>query len=415
MTDVEQLLRETLADPRHRLEPGPGMYETVRERAHRRRLRKVQVASAFTVVVVMAGVATAIGTGSGHRRQGQTAASQSATPSPSVTPSPSSTASPPTGQATAVDLGVGSTASMSVSSSGVFVGRTQPNQLLAMSLADESVTKRIATPDAVDGTAVDAAAGQVWTWSTAQATVSDSGQTAGTDSTNIHAYATSSFAIDGAVTVATYTFDAAALDGQLWLATNDGLYVVTTAASGPVATKVISGQIFSVAVDPVRHRVLYGAQVNTGAAASPDSLGNIAVHEIDAFTHSLIGVGPPLPIGKESIAIVGDQIWVGGYGSGSTPRLFHLDGSSLQTIATSGFGAGSPLELGPGAIVWPGASVLWVRSGGSEGLACVDPQSGVLLEQWDAVQGPVASVRGHAYAASDGSLDRLSLAGGCTG
>jgi hypothetical protein len=413
MTDVEQLLRETLADPRHRLEPGPGMYETVRERAHRRRLRAVQVASAFTVVVVMAGVATAIGTSSGHRRQGQTAASPSITPSPSVTPSPSSTASPPTGQATPVNLGIGSTASMTVSSSGVFVARTQPNQLLEMSLADESVTKRIATPDTVDGTAVDASAGEAWTWSTAQATVSDSGQSAGTDSTNIHAYATSSFAIDGAVTVPTYTFDAVALDGQLWLATNDGLYVVTTAASGPVATKLIGGTVFSVAADAVRHRVLYGGAAIASAGAS--SLGDIAIHEIDAFTHSLIAVGPPLPIGKESIAIVGDQIWVGGYGSGSTPRLFHLDGSSLQVIATSGYGAGNPLELGPGAIVWPGASVVWVRSGGSEGLACVDPQTGALLEQWDAVQGPVASVRGHAYAASDGSLDRLSLTGDCTG
>jgi hypothetical protein len=409
MTDVEQLLRETLADPRHRLDPGSGMYETVRERAHKRRMRVVQVASAFTVVVVIAGVATAIGTSSGHRRQGQTAAS------PSITPSPSMTPSPPTGQATSVNLGIGSTASMTVTSSGVFVARTQPNQLLDLSTADQSITRRVATPDAVDGTEADTAAGQVWTWSTRQATVDDSGQAAGNDSTSIHAYATSSFAMNGAVNVATYTFDAAAVDGQLWLATSDGLYVVTTAASGPVATKVISGPVFSVAVDAVRHRVLYGAQVSTTAAAPPDSLGSIAVHEIDAYTHAAIGVGTPLPIGKESIAIVGDQIWVGGYGSGSTPRLFHLDGSSLQPIATTGFGAGDPLALGPGAIVWPGASVVWVRSGGSEGLACVDPQSGALLEQWPAVQGPVASVRGHAYAASDGSLDQLSLAGDCTG
>jgi hypothetical protein len=65
--------------------------------------------------------------------------------------------------------------------------------------------------------------------------------------------------------------------------------------------------------------------------------------------------------------------------------------------------------------VWPGASVVWVRSGGSEGLTCIDPQTGSVLEQWPAVQGPVASVRGHAYAASDGSLDQLSLEGACTG
>jgi|GEM_PF-2175279 len=396
MTDVEQLLRETLADPRRRLDPGPGMYESVRERAHRRRLRVVQLAGAFTAVVVVAGVATAVGANSQHR---QVAAS------PSITPSPQ------TGQATSVDLGKGSTSAMAVTSSGVFVARQQPNELLQVSTTNLSITKRVATPDAVDDIAVDAAAGKVWTLSTTQAFVDDSGQSTGTDSTNIHAYATSSFAIDGAVTVATYTFDAAALDGQLWLATNNGLYVVTTAANGPVATKVISGTVFSVTADAVRHRVLYGAEVNAPMGGA-NSLGSIVVHEIDAFTHAVIGVGSALPIGKESIAIVGDQIWVGGYGSGSTPRLFHLDGASLQPIQTAGQDA---LALGPGAVVWPGASVVWVRSGGSEGLSCVDPQTGALLEHWDAVQGPVASVRGYAFASSDGSLDQLSLSGDCTG
>jgi hypothetical protein len=399
MTDVEQLLQETLADPRYRLEPGPGMYETVRQRAHQRRQRGVRLAGAFTAIVVIAGVATAIGVNSRGGHVGQVAAS------PSITPAPS------TSDSTPLDLGLGNSTAIAMTSSGLFVARTQPNQLVEVSTEDQSATKRIATPDAVDGTAVDAAAGQAWTWSSSQATASGSSDRA--SSTNIHAYATSNFAVDGAVTVPTYTFNAAALDGELWLATNDGLYVVTTAPSGPVATKVMSGIVFSVAADAVRHRVLYGSAVAAPAAAN--SLGDIAIHEIDAFTHSVIGVSSPLPIGKESIAIVGDQIWVGGYGSGSTPRLFHLDGASLETLQTNGLGAGSPLELGPGAIVWPGASVLWVRSGGSEGLACVDPQSGAVLEHWDAVQGPVLSMRGHAYAVSDGSVDQLSLAGDCTG
>lgn len=406
MTDVEQLLRETLADPRHRLDPEPGMYDTVRERVHQRRRRVVQVASGFTAVVVIAGVATAVGVNSGHGRRDQVAA-PSITPSPTITP-------PPTGQATGVELGRGSTSAMSVTSSGIFVGRTDPNQIVEISAADQSVTKRIATPDAIDGTAVDAAAGHVWTWSASQGPAS--GQLDGPNSTSVHSYTTSTLAMDGALTLPVYTFDAVALAGDLWLATSDGLYFVGASTSGTMAAKkVASGSVFSVAADAVRHRVLYGAQVTTTAVAPPDSLGSIAVHEIDAYTHAAIGVGSPLPIGKESIAIVGDQIWVGGYGSGSTPRLFHLDGSSLEPIPTTGFGAGDPLELGPGAIVWPGASVVWVRSGGSEGLACVDPQSGALLEQWPAVQGPVVSVRGHAYAASDGSLDQLSLAGDCTG
>jgi hypothetical protein len=400
MRDVEGLLRDTLNDPRRRLEPAPRMFETVRDRARQRRRRVVRLASAVTVIVTIAGVATVIGVTA--QRRGQVAVQQ-----PSVTPSP------PTGQATPVNLGEGSTSSFALAPSGAFVARTQPDQLLEVPSADHSVIKRIATADAVDGTAADAAAGLLWTWSAIQPTAA-SGNSASTGSTSIHVYGTSTLAVRADATVPTYTFSAVALNGDLWLATSDGLYVVDANTTGSTAvTKLASGSVFSVAADAVRQRILYGSPVSTTASAG--SLGSIAVHEIDAGTHAVIGVGTPLPIGKESIAIVSDQIWVGGYGSGSTPRLFHLDGSSLQTLQTKGLGAGSPLELGPGAIVWPGASVLWVRSGGSEALSCLDPQTGALLEHWDAVQGPVASVRGHAYAASDGSLEQLSLAGDCTG
>jgi hypothetical protein len=398
MTDVEQLLRETLADPRHRLDPGPGMYDTVRQRARQRRRRVVQVASAFTAVVVIAGVGTAIGVNSGHRGD------QVATPS--ITPSPQP------GQVTSVELGKGSTSSFALTPSALFAARTEPDELLQVSTTDDSVTKRATTYDDVDDLAVDAAAGKVWTWSQAA-----SGSADGGGSTLITEYATSNLVVEGLVggmTLPSYAFSGTALDGELWLATSNGLWVVGPGKPGGMgAAKIADGSIFSVVADPVRHRVLYGSAGSAPVAAN--SLGSAVIHEIDAKTQAAVGVSSPLPIGKESIAIVGDQIWVGGYGSGSTPRLFHLDGSSLQPIATQGLGAGDPLELGPGAIVWPGASVVWVRSGGSEGLTCVDPQSGAVLEQWDAVQGPVASVRGHAYAVNDGSLEQLSLTGACTG
>lgn len=407
MMDVEGLLRETLNDPRRRLEPVPGLFDTVRERARQRRQRAVRLASASTVIVLIVGVATAIGVNTQNHTK--VAAPASITPSPQ------------TGQATPINLGKGSTTSFAVTPSAVFVARTQPAQLLQLSIGNASLIKTTATPatpDGSDGTAADAAEGIVWTWSTSQAPTLEtaSADPAGTDSTSIYAYAT----LPGTVTIAVpatlpaYTFSAAALNGDLWLGTAEGLYVVALDHGSWAVTKLVSGPVFSVAGDAVRDRILYGSAVSTSAAGT-NSLGSIAIHEIDAGTHTLIAVGTPLPIGKESIAIVGDQIWVGGYASGSTPRLFHLDGASLQPLQTTGFGAGSPGDMGPGAIVWPGASVLWVRSGGSEALACVDPQSGALLEQWDVVQGPVASVRGHAYAASDGSLDALSLSGGCTG
>ncbi len=168
MRDVEQLLRETLADPRHRLEPEPGMYDSVRERARGRRQRAVRVASAFTVVVVIAGVATAIGVNSGQRRVGQVVAPPSITPSATPSTTPSITPTPPVGQATPLLVPAGSTTSLAVAPSEVFVAATQPNQLVKVSMADQSVTRRIATPDPVDGVAVDAASGRVWTWSSTQ-------------------------------------------------------------------------------------------------------------------------------------------------------------------------------------------------------------------------------------------------------
>ena len=373
----------------------------------------VQLASVVTVVVVIAGAATAIGVNSGHRRAGQAVATPSITPSATPSITPSATPSPPLGQATPLLVPEGSTTSVAVGSSELFVAATQPNQLVKMSMADQSATRRIATPDPVDGVAVDAAAGRVWTWSSTQTTAS--GGSDGTNSTSLHAYATSTLAIEGSLTVPTYAFTAAALAGELWLATSDGLYVVGPGSTGSMeATKIVSGSVFSVATDAVRHRILYGAAATTPATDTV-RMGSIAVHEIDAYTHALVAVGTPLPIGKESIAVVGDQIWVAGYGSGSTPRLFHLDSSSLQPVKAIGFGASNGPELGPGAIVWPGASVLWVRSGGSEALSCVDPQTGTALEQWETVQGPVGSVRGQAYSASDGALMQLSLTGDCTG
>ncbi len=406
MMDVEELLHETLNDPRRRLGPVPGMFETVRDRARQRRQRVVRLASATTVIVLIVGVATAIGIGTQNH-------TKVAAPSPI-------TSSPQTGQATPLNLGDGSTTSFAVTPSSVFVARTQPAQLLQLSIGNASLIKSTPTPaapDGSDGTAADAAAGIVWTWSTSQAPTvgTASADPAATDSTSIYAYAT----LPGTVTIAApatlpaYTFSAVALDGELWLGTAEGLYVVALEHGSWAVTKLVSGTVFSIAGDAVRDRILYGAAARIAGGA--DSGYGIAVHEIDPTTHAVIGVGTPLPIGKESIAVVGDQIWVGGYASGSTPRLYHLDGSSLQPLQTTGFGAGSPGDMGPGAVVWPGASVLWVRSGGSEALACVDPQSGALLEHWDVVQGPVASVRGHAYAASDGSLESLSLSGACTG
>jgi len=400
MTDVEKLLRQTLADPRHRLEPLPGMYDGVRERARHRQQRMVQLASAVTVVVVIAGVATAVGLNTHSPRKAQPAASLSASP-------------PAHGQFNRVDVGAGSTGYLSVTPSAIFLAQTDPNGLVTVSPSDLSVAKQIVTPDAVQGTAVDEDRGLVWTWSSTQSTTDASGSSASTDSTSIHAYQTSTLAKTVEASLPYYTFSAVALRGELWLATSAGLYVVDNTNGSPTATKVSGGQVFSVAADDAHHRVLFSVHVDTPTtSSSANTMGFIAVHAIDSNTRRMTTVGAPLPVGKESIAVVDGQVWVAGYGSDSL--LIHLDASTLRPIGV-GVGSLDTLDLGPGAIVWPGASVVWVRAGGSEALSCMDPKTGAVLEQWDAVQGPVASVVGRAYAASDGSLEQLTLAGGCKG
>jgi hypothetical protein len=378
------------------------MYEGVRERARHRQQRIVQLASAVTVVVVIAGVATAVRLSTNSPREAQPTASLSASP-------------PAHAQFNRVDIGAGSTGFLSVTPYVIFLAQTHPNGLIAVSPSDLSIAKQIATPDAVDGTAVDRVAGLVWTWSSTQP--ADASGDSAADSTSIHAYQTSTFAMDGAVTLPAYTFSAVALDGKLWLATSGGLYVVGTGSDGTKsATKVVDGSVSSVAADAPRHRILFGVFVETPTASSTttdsNTIGIVAVHAVDAANHHVTTVGTPLPVGKESIAVVDGQVWVAGFGSDSL--LIHLDAKTLRPIGAGASGLGK-LDLGPGAIVWPGESVVWVRAGGSEALSCFDPKTGAVLEQWDTVQGPVASVVGRAYAASDGSLEQLSLAGGCKG
>jgi hypothetical protein len=403
MTDVEKLLRDTLADPRHRVEPLPGMYDGVRERAHQRRQRVVRLASALTVVVVIAGVATAVRLNTVTPRKGLPATSLSASP-------------PAHGQFSRFDIGAGSTGALAVTPSTIFLAQTDPNGLVDVSPSDLSVAKQIATPEAPDGTAVDRVAGLVWIWSSTQSPVASSDSSP--DSTSIQAYQTSTFATDRAVSLPAYTFSAVALDGKLWLATSGGLYVVGTGSEGTKsATKVVDGSVSSVAADVPRHRVLFGvfadtSATNISATAGSNSMGFVAVHAIDTATRHVTTVGTPLPVGKESIAVVDGQVWVAGYGDG--PLLIHLDPTTLRPVGGELTGL-TKLDLGPGAVVWPGESVVWVRAGGSEALSCIDPKTGAVLEQWDEIQGPVSSVLGHAYAASDGSLEQLGLVAGCKG
>ena len=168
------------------------------------------------------------------------------------------------------------------------------------------------------------------------------------------------------------------------------------------------GELTGLAADPARHRVLVGAMPLSSAPTN--TFAGVRVVAIDTRSGKVVAQSPQTSVGKESIAVVGHEVWVGGYGDVDKPRLEHLDAATLKFVGSSPAGD----NLGPGAILWPGADVLWVRNGGDEGLSCVDPKTGTILEQWLAIQGPVVSSNGHAFGIQAG-LQPLGLTGRCTG
>jgi hypothetical protein len=395
MTDVEKLLRETLVDPRRRLEPAPGIFETVRERARQRRRRLSGIALATCVVVALAITGTVFGVNAGDEHRRSTPATGG--PSPTGTPIQGSLGD-------AINLGsdAGSVVAAAVNSNSLYVLTDKPGLVKVDPVSGRVLV--VAAGPAGTAAGVTADAERVWAWSQ--------------DTTNaradIRAYDANSLAYLGAFTAPGDVFNAVAVGDGLYFTTGGSLMQVTTQRNAVGDAEVIqgmepTGMTFGITDDPGRHRLLVGV---TAANSLPvTSAAGARVVAVDSATGKLGAMSPATGLGKESIAVVGGQVWIAGFGDIGQPRVVHLDAATLQPAGTT------PLnnEVGPGAIVWAGSKVLWVRDGGSEGLSCVDSQSGAILEQWPEAQGPVASIRGVAYVANNGFLQPLTLVGDCTG
>lgn len=378
MTNVEQLLRDTLNDPRRRLEPGADIFPAVLTAArHRQRTRAILSAAGCAVLLVVVGGVVALS----QRSSGRT-----------VTPGV-----PGASVETRIDLGaadfhVGAVIATH-NSAFVFVEST-PTKVLQLNTTTGQVTRSADGPGANGGLAIDANGRALFAWSEDGAVQQYDAKTMAT----VHSVARP---LPSGVMV----FGGAALGGQLWLSTDHGLFVVSFDGDRASATQIPGlPNVYSLAADPARHRVL------VGAFAGGDGLGTTQIVAVDGTTHALTR-GSGLPFGKESIAVVGNDIWVGGYGDETASRLVRLDIGTLKPTRSSSVNA----DLGPGAVVWAGQHVLWVRAGGSEQLDCVDSTTGDSLQSWLAVQGPVASVSGAAYAADNGLLQKLTLNQACEG
>ena len=391
MTDVEELLRETLADPRRRLPDAPDLYERVRYGAKRRRQQSLRLGAAASAVVVVVAVAIVVATGPVNPRVAR----------PSTASSASTIEPPADSTSTTIDLGAYNFGTTDVTvtrdAAYVLVG-TAPMRLLHIDPTTDKVLGSAYGPsDTNGGLVIDSSRGDLYVWSAG-------GELREYDARSL---AQTSILYDIGLPAGTQIFSAVAIDGQAWFATTEGLFSVVGSGNKGVATKVpgLSG-VFGLTADAAHHRVIVGATAATGG----DGLGQTQIAAVDVITKKLT-LGGRVGVGKEEFVVVGEQVWVGGYNDANKPRLVKLDGATLQPVLEP------PLNtlLGPGAIIWPGENVLWVRHGGDETLDCVDSRDGTVLQAWSNVQGPVSSVPGAAYALNNGVLLRLTLNERCPG
>lgn len=388
MTDVEELLRETLTDSRYRLDPVPGIYDGVKARELGLRRRRITFASAAAAVVAVAVAGSFIGVQQAGRH------SVTTVPTPTVTNTigPTPTLPPQGTTGTPIDLGSGFGTVDAVVTTGealyVMTSLGDTTTVLLFSPTGGQFQMKMTGPRGTP-TGLAVGDGKVWAWSA--------------ETRNLKVYDAHNLTPLGDFTTNYQILNAVALDGVLFVSTSTGLYYSAEDAtlSAP-ATKVPGiDMAYGLAGDPARHRVVVGVFKSNGSGAQ--------IVAVDTRTKK-VTAGAQTSLGKESIAVVGDDIWVGGYASGDTKRLIHLDARTLQVVGSSAISA----MLGPGAVVWPGQHVVWVSAGGDGSVSCINPVSGAVHAEWNAARGPVTSVGGSAYALNPNVVPLL-LTGGCTG
>lgn len=195
------------------------------------------------------------------------------------------------------------------------------------------------------------------------------------------------------VTVHFAVQDATAMRGHLYLATSAGVADLAPDAASPTVLPGAHGAVSAIAADPARDRIL------AVDASSPGAVVVVSVGRVN--TRRIFG-----NLIEGSIAVVGDEIWVGGSGDRGG-LIARLDPATLAPVQTSGVA----LKVDR-VVLSSGARDIWVGTGGP-GLWCVDAANGDILEHW-AVGGAPTSRAGAAYFVDFGAVVPLVLAG-CTG
>lgn len=190
---------------------------------------------------------------------------------------------------------------------------------------------------------------------------------------------------------------AAALDGRLWMATPQGVFVASReSASRATRLPGFSGEVETIAADPGRDRLL--AISNDYELLTVDASGVRVVRRLRTVLPS-------------SIAVVGDRIWLIGFGAPATTRMGLLD---PRTLRTTPVGHGDP-DAPQGAEGWPGDSVIWTQDAYGSALICRDAGDGHIVGTFPGIAGPVVSRDGMAYAMNGGFVLRIPTNRSCPG
>jgi len=382
---IEQLVRDTLTDPRRRLDPPAGHYQLVGARmgrAHRARtLRWVAATAAVVALLAIVGLLVRHPKGAGP--------GPAATPSRSQSPTISRYA---WRQLPAV--GPGESLQIIAADGWFYLLEESPGTVLRLDQPNLAIAASAPVPDRVESLALDPGADRLWAWYT-----KPDGMTVARE------FVASTLApLRDVPVTGQQVFQGAALDGALWLASDAGLYRIGPSDATALLVPGVNG-VYALTADPTRQRLLLDQPV-----AGPSTGIALRVAALDPIALTLTA-GAQLPLLKDSIAIVGGQIWIGGYGSGQSPRLYHLDPATLRVSGTSEVDD----QLGPGAILWAGTSSLWVRDGGDVGVSCLDPATGAIRQQWQANLDSIASLPGSAVAVFQPNLVQLEVISACAG
>jgi hypothetical protein len=159
------------------------------------------------------------------------------------------------------------------------------------------------------------------------------------------------------------------------------------------------GPVGAIAADPVRDRMLV-----VTATDGPATVSAVQVDTARTLTKNTFRLG------TVSLAVTRSDIWMAGYGGPYGQRLTHLRPDRLISIGSTSIAD----QVGPGAAIWPGTYVVWVRSGRNEDLICMGAADGSVKARWRDIQGPVVTSNGNAVTISAGVVVALELDGtGC--